>query len=34
MSHLPMAEILARREHAMQEILADWEQMQGSDWYD
>ena len=33
MAHLPQAEILARRQHATQDILQEWQTMQGAEWY-
>ena len=33
MAHLPQAEIQARRAAARQDILSQWEQNQGYDWY-
>ena len=33
MAHLPDTEIQARRNHASQDIILEWDKMQGSDWY-
>ena len=33
MAHLPYTEIQARRNHASQDIILEWDKMQGSDWY-
>ena len=33
MAHLSQAEILARREHATQDIIQEWQSMQGAEWY-
>ena len=33
MAHLPPAEIIARRNAASQDIIAEWQQHQGQDWY-
>ncbi|CAL4112029.1 unnamed protein product, partial [Meganyctiphanes norvegica] len=33
MAHLPSAELAARRQAAFQDILREWQPMQGSDWY-
>ena len=33
MAHLPAAEIQARRGHATQHIIQEWEKVQGSNWY-
>ena len=33
MAHLPNAEIVARRGHASQDIIQEWQTMQGAEWY-
>ena len=33
MAHLPSAEIAARRQAATQDIIEEWQTMQGSEWY-
>ena len=33
MAHLPTAEIQARRQHATQDILQEWQAIQGLEWY-
>ena len=33
MAHLPSAEIAARREAAIQDLLSVWNTMQGAEWY-
>ena len=33
MAHLPAAEVLARRNAASQDILAEWQLLKGQDWY-
>ena len=33
MAHLPSAEVQARRQHATQEILSEWQGMEGQQWY-
>ena len=33
MAHLPTAEIHARRGHATQDIIQEWEKMKGAEWY-
>ena len=33
MAHLPQAEIIARRNAASQDIIAEWQQHQGQEWY-
>ena len=33
MAHLPQIEILARRQHATQDILQEWQTMHVAEWY-
>ena len=33
MAHLPSAEIQSRRQHATQDIIQEWQTMQGAEWY-
>ena len=33
MAHLPQAELIARRNAASQDIIAEWQQLKGQDWY-
>ena len=33
MAHLPSAEIQARRAHATEDIIQEWQTMQGAEWY-